>query len=414
MQAAIRISKPEARASFQQCGTLLFASLLLSLLAAIAPAAESAKSSDADRQVALQDDVTQGALRITDDQGTVVECPLEHTDVHADISGFIARVTVTQTFRNPSPEKIEAVYVFPLPHQAAVDEMTMSIRDRKIVGLIKRRAEARRIYEQAIYAGHTAALLEQERPNIFTQSVGNIPPGEEVRIQISYVDVLDYDLGTYEFYFPMVVGPRYNPGQPIATTAATPPELEGQVSPPVPDTDRVPDASRISPPVLKPDVRNGHDISLSVSLDAGVPVRDLSVANHRVHVDRDGTRRAEIRLAADDTLPNKDFVLRYQVVGEKPEMALLTHTGEHAADVRRLGRGYFMLMIQPQEDERLKNSPPRELVFLVDVSGSMSGAPTAKVIEAMQNMLKLCRPIDTVQVITFAGSANSLFEKPLP
>jgi hypothetical protein len=290
----------------------------------------------------------------------------------------------------------------------------MVVGERKVVGAIKRRTEARQIYEAALLAGHTTALLEQERPNIFTQSVGNIAPGEEVQIEISYVDVLRYDVGTYEFAFPMVVGPRYNPGGPIAAPADTPAELEGKVSPPVADTTRVPDASRISPPVLKPEFRNGHDVNVKLSIDAGVPVHKLEVANHKAAVERDGDHKATIELDPGDTIPNKDFVVRYTVMGDKPEMALLAHTGNYSGDATRLGSGYFLLMIQPQDDERLHKSPPREMVFLVDVSGSMSGEPTAKVVETMQHMLKMCREIDTVQVITFAGQANQLFEKPLP
>jgi Ca-activated chloride channel family protein len=384
------------------------------LAAALAADAAAASVTPEERQAALEKEVTQGALRIVKDDGTVVECPLKHTDVQADIAGFIARVRVTQTFENPTSEKIEAVYVFPLPHEAAVDDMTMVIGQRRIVGVIKRRDEARRIYQEALLAGQTAALLEQERPNIFTQSVGNIEPGQEVRIEISYVDVLRYDVGTYEFQFPMVVGPRYHPGAPIASPPPTPPELGGKVSPPVPDTTLVPDASRISPPVLKPGLRTGHDISLYVSLDAGVPVQDLNVANHQATIDRDGDRRARVTLDPADSLPNKDFLLRYDVTGKKPEMAVLAHTAKDSPEARRLGQGYFLLMIQPQEDERLTRSPPREIVFLVDVSGSMSGQPTAKVVEAMQRMLKLCRPIDTLQVITFASRSFKLFESPVP
>ena len=377
---------------------------------------------DASSADALEQDVTQGALRV-EKGGTVVECPLKHTDVKAQISGFIARVTVTQTFANPYDEKIEAVYVFPLPHKAAVDDMTMVIGDRRIVGLIKRRAEAREIYEQALAHGAAAALLEQERPNIFTQSVGNIPPKQEVRIEISYVDVLDYDMGTYSFHFPMVVGPRYIPGGATSAIAPVPPELQGKVGELdknrvaegpdkpkgtgwAPDTTRVPDASRITPPVLKPGFRNGHDISLSVTLDAGVPIRDLKSPNHQAQIERQGGSRATAVLPAGDSIPNKDFVLTYGVVGEKPEMAVLGHTDGKA--------GYFMLMIQPREDEQLKKSPPRELVFLVDVSGSMSGAPTEKVKETMAKLLRLCKPQDMVQVITFESQSRKLFEKPIP
>ena len=369
----------------------------------------------------VEQDVTQGALRVKIGD-EVVECPLKHTDVKVNISGFIARATVTQTFHNPYDESIEAVYVFPLPHTAAIDAMTMKIGDRNIVGVMKRRAEARAIYEQALQQGKTASLLEQERPNIFTQSVGNIKPNAEIHIEISYVDVLAYDVGTYEFHFPMVVGPRYIPGAPISEKPQLPKELEGKVGEveepvrkvtrnPDPsgtgwsaDTDRVPDASRITPPVLKPGYRTGHDIHLSVSLDAGVPVRDIEIVNHAATLERRDTSKARVEISSMDSIPNKDFVMKYKVVGEKPEMAIFAHaTGpEHR---------YFMLMIQPKLDAELAKAPPRELVFLIDTSGSMSGEPMAKVRAAMRHFLQLSKPDDTLQVITFANQANQLFEK---
>ena len=399
-------------------GVAMLAAVALGALTAIAQPEEK------DPRDALTEEVTQGALRITQKDGGVVECPLKHTDVEAVISGFIARVKVTQTFHNPLDEKIEAVYVFPLPHKAAVDDMTMVVGDRRIVGLIQRRAAAREIYEAALAQGATAALLEQERPNIFTQSVGNIAPGQEVLIEISYLDVLEYDMGTYEFHFPMVVGPRYIPGGATSTIPPVPPELHGKVGELdktrvvegpdkpkgtgwAPDTDRVPDASRITPPVLKPGFRNGHDVSLSLELDAGVPIQNIESANHKATIAKTGATAARAALDPGDTIPNKDFVLRYGVVGEKPAMAVLPY-----ADLS--GNGYFMLMIQPKEDEKLKQMPPREIVFLVDVSGSMRGDPTAKVKEEMSSLLKLCKTADTVQVITFASRANKLFEAPVP
>ncbi|MCK4283819.1 MAG: VWA domain-containing protein, partial [Candidatus Brocadiae bacterium] len=261
-------------------------------------------------------------------------------------------------------------------------------------------------------------------PNIFTQSVGNIKPNQEVKIEISYVDVLEYDMGVYTFHFPMVVGPRYIPGGATSKIPPVPPELKGKVGELdkrkvregtekpkgtgwSPDTNRVPDASRITPPVLKPGVRNGHDISLSVRLDAGVPIRDIRSPNHKVAMERMGPSQAAAAIAPSDAIPNKDFVLKYAVVGAKPEMAVLTHTDP-------AGRGYFLLMIQPQEDERLKQSPPREISFLIDVSGSMSGKPMAKVRDAMQGLLKLTKPADTLQVITFAGGSQKLFPKAVP
>ena len=374
--------------------------------------------------IPMEQEITQGALRVEVDE-QIVECPLKHTDVKANIAGFIARVTVTQTFHNPYDEKIEAVYVFPLPHTAAIDDMTMTVGDRRIVGLIKRRAEAEALYQEAIQQGKTASLLEQERPNIFTQSVGNIEPNDEVRIEISYVDVLDYDMGTYEFHFPMVVGPRYIPGAPITKVPELPDELEGKVGEleapldgirdgadpsgtgVAPDTDRVPDASRITPPVLKPGYRTAHDISLAVSLDAGVPIQDIQIVNHKAEMDRVDASGATAVLSPADSIPNKDFVMKYAVVGKKPEMAVLTHS-------KGAKQGYFMLMIQPKIDAELTKAPPREIVFLVDVSGSMRGEPTQKVKETMHHFLRRTKPDDTVQVITFAGFASKLFEKPVP
>ena len=164
--------------------------------------------------VAWADDsfVPGGALQILDDTGQPVgACPLKHTHVEADVVGFVGRVTVTQTFHNPLDRKIEAVYVFPLPQNAAVDDMTMTVGDRRVVGQIKPKDEAREIYEAAKEAGHVAGLLDQERPNIFTQSVANIEPGVEVTIEISYVETLKYEDGLFEWVFPMVVGPRYIP-----------------------------------------------------------------------------------------------------------------------------------------------------------------------------------------------------------
>ena len=398
--------------------------VLLSTVIMLSMSGSTASTETLQPITSMEQEITQGALRVEVDE-QIVECPLKHTDVKANISGFIARVTVTQTFHNPYDEKIEAVYVFPLPHTAAIDDMTMTVGDRRIVGLIKRRAEAQTLYQEAIRQGKTASLLEQERPNIFTQSVGNIQPNDEVRIEISYVDVLDYDMGTYEFHFPMVVGPRYIPGTPTSKILELPNELKGKVGESegpldapadgadpsgtgvAPDTDRVSDASRITPPVLKPGYRTAHDISLSVSLDAGVPIQDIQIVNHTAEVDRVEASGATAVLSPADSIPNKDFVMKYAVVGEKPEMAVLAHSNGPE-------QGYFMLMIQPKLDAELAEAPPREIVFLVDVSGSMRGEPTQKMKGTMHHFLRLTKPKDTVQVITFANRADKLFEKPVP
>src|SRR5690349_18849269 len=169
--------------------------------------------------VSAQTSDTSGALVVLDETGKPkLMCPLKHTDVKAGISGFISRVVVTQEFENPFNEKIEAVYTFPLPQNAAVDDMTMIVGERTVRGRILEREEAQAVYEGAKARGQVASLLDQERPNIFTQSVANILPGEQVKITISYVETLRYEDGSYEFVFPMVVGPRYIPGPAAGNT----------------------------------------------------------------------------------------------------------------------------------------------------------------------------------------------------
>src|ERR1041384_5897903 len=222
--------------------------------------------------------ITQGTLQIVDPNGKAkAVCPLKHTDVKAEISGFLARATVTQEFENPFKEKIEAVYTFPLPQNAAVDDMTMIVGDRTVRGKILPREEAQAVYEAAKSSGPVASLLDQERPNIFTQSVANILPGEQVKITISYVETLSYVNGAYEFVFPMVVGPRYIPGDAKPSSQGN-----GFAS----DTNQVPDASRITPPSLPAGMRSGHDISLDVTLDAGLIIDNLTSQTHVVDIQR--------------------------------------------------------------------------------------------------------------------------------
>src|SRR3989454_12397690 len=218
------------------------------------------------RIASAQSGETQGSLQIIDSNGKPrAVCPLKHTDVKAEISGFLSRVVVTQEFENLFNEKIEAVYTFPLPQNAAVDDMTMMVGDRTVRGKILRREEAQAVYEAAKSGGQVASLLDQERPNIFTQSVANILPGEQIKITISYVETLKYADGSYEFVFPMVVGPRYVPG------SATGAQANGFSA----DTDRVPDASRITPRPIAAGQRARPSASLDITLDTGVPIYGL-------------------------------------------------------------------------------------------------------------------------------------------
>src|SRR5437868_5673166 len=209
------------------------------------------------------DKTTQGSLMAVDPSGKAAgECPLKHTDVKAEVSGFISRVNVMREFVNPFEEKIEAVYTFPLPQSAAVDDMTMRVGDRTIKGKIMRREDAQAAYQEAKSQGHVASLLDQERPNVFTQSVANIMPGQTVVITISYVETLKYEGGAYEWSFPMVVGPRYVPAGTTAKDDAAGAQEEddagGQQGEPAPAASPVPDAARITPPVIPKGMRGGH------------------------------------------------------------------------------------------------------------------------------------------------------------
>jgi Ca-activated chloride channel family protein len=326
-------------------------------------------------------------------------CPLRHTEVRASVAGFLARVTVTQEFENPFEEKIEAVYTFPLPQAAAVDDMTMRVGGRTVKGTIMRREEAGEVYRAARDAGQVAGLLDQERPNVFTQSVANVMPGERVTVVISYVETLKYEAGTYEFTFPMVVGRRYIPGTP---GGLRPPRGSGRRH----GTDRVPDASRVTPPAAARGTRAGHDISVEVSLDAGVPVEGLKSTSHEIDVERPSPSSARVRLKSRAAIPNKDFRLRYDVAGEKIRDAVLTHRDSRG--------GYFTLILQPPRRVTVEDVTPKELVFVLDTSGSMEGFPIEKAKETMGLALDALNPQDTFNLITFAGDTHVLFDEPVP
>ncbi len=341
---------------------------------------------------------TSGALTVVDAAGKPAgQCPLKHTDVKAEISGFISRVVVTQEFENPFKEKIEAVYTFPLPQNAAVDDMTMIVGERTIRGKILPREEAQAVYDAAKSSGKVASLLDQERPNIFTQSVANILPGNRVKITISYVETLQYVNGAYEFVFPMVVGPRYIPGSHTG-------RKQGNSF--APDTVRIPDASRITPNSPPPGMRSGHDISLDVTLDAGLVLDGVFSKTHLIDVERLDAHSARMHLHEGTAIPNKDFVLRYDVSGQAIQDALLTHRSEKG--------GYFSLILQPPDRVTAEDVRPKELVFVLDTSGSMDGFPIDKAKETMRLALNNLNPSDTFNLITFAGDTEILFPEPVP
>ncbi len=325
---------------------------------------------------------TQGRLDAFTKKGKPLgNSPLKHTKVKADISGFLARVTVQQEFTNNFNQPIEAVYIFPLSENSAVDDMTMKIGSRTIRGKIKKKEEARKIYEVAKSQGKTASLLDQERPNVFTQSVANILPNEKIVIEISYVENLRYEDGSYEFVFPMVVGTRYSPKSVKAENAA-----------------------KVTPPVASKN-RAGHDISIEVNLDAGVPIENISSKLHQINSQNFSSNSAKITLRNEKTIPNKDFILKYDVTGKRIQDAILTH--------RTAKGGFFTMMLSPPENFSIEDVSPKEIVFVLDTSGSMSGFPIEKAKEAMKMSLEGLYPNDTFNLITFAGNTSILFDEPV-
>lgn len=465
-----------------------------------------------------------GRLDALDDEGNVIgPCPLQHTDVDVQVSGFLSRVNLTQTYHNPYESKIEAVYTFPMSHRSAVDRMTMTIGDRVVVGEVKEREAARQIYEAARKQGYVAGLLEQERPNIFTQSVANIEPGAQVVVSISYVEVLQSREGTYTFDFPMVVGPRYIPGAPTGSPSIVPAELTprqgvvllapaqlslgaagntsahgtlqagklaallhpdharpiaypgddwwgsgdatGGAGSPVlwyrfearypdgsaepgelytdgtgrvggrwfytdparikemgtgfaGDTGQVPDASSITPEPVKPGTRAGHDIDVTVTIDTGGPgLLDIDCRQHEI-VKQGEARRADglprsvtLALAHRNEIPNRDFVLNWRQTSDSIQEAVFTHT---AGELDDFSGGFFTLILQPPDRVAPADVPPRELIFVMDVSGSMQGLPIEKSKAVMTRAIDAMRPVDTFNVITFAGRTAVLWDSPRP
>ncbi|HEY8562045.1 MAG TPA: VIT domain-containing protein [Pyrinomonadaceae bacterium] len=340
---------------------------------------------------AQTDQITEGSLRALDATGKSRGlCPLKHTDVRANIAGFLTRVTVTQTFQNPFDEKIEAVYAFPLPNDAAIDDMTIQIGERFIRSRIMESGKARETYEQAKKEGKTAALLDQQRPNVFTQAVANIAPNAEIKVVISYVENLKYADGTYEFAFPMTVGERYVP-LPASVDATSSSETG------------VPDAEKISP--ARSDLPL-HRVALEVNLDAGVSIESLASNTHRIAAERFSASRFSVRLENEGEIPNRDFVLKFKTAGEKIEDAVLARKSANG--------GFFTLVLQPPDKVFPADAAPKEIVFVLDTSGSMAGFPIEKAKEAMMLTLGGLNPQDTFNLITFAGDTHILFDAPLP
>lgn len=319
--------------------------------------------------------------------GREVPLPLKETVVHADVNAYIATVGVTQHYLNPYDTKIEAIYSFPLPQDASVYDFLMTIGDRRIRGVVRERADAVEIYRKAKSLGHQASLLTQERPNIFTQRVANIEPHREIDISLTYFNTLPYRDGGYEFAFPTLVGPRFNPphaDDPIAVSPRGP--------------SRVPEgASEVQ--YLQPADLSRHRVSLTLDIEAGVPIGEVYSPSHQIDTEELSATRRRVTFADGTAFPDRDFVVRWTVSDTQVRGAFLGHQDGDG--------GYFTLVLNPPDLGIEAARSPTEHVFLLDFSGSMKGEPRQTLMYAVRHALSKLDPKDTFQVITFSNRSDA-------
>jgi Ca-activated chloride channel family protein len=337
---------------------------------------------------------------------------LQASKAHFDISGMIATVSVEQSFRNDTGRALEGVYAFPLPDNAAVRHMEMVIGERRIVGKIREKSAAKKIYRAAKAAGKKASLVEQQRPNLFTNRVSNIGAGETITVRLEYVQQVDFAHGAFSLRFPTTLTPRYMPGTPAGSRSlddepeslAVNPYLGWAVA-----TDQVPDAEAISPlqfPQTGDDAAPLNPLEVSVRLDMGMPLARVEAPYHDIAL----ARRAgvyNISLANGVTEMDRDFVLNWQPVsGSAPTAALFT---EEVA-----GEYFGLLMVLPPAAERAQAPPAREILFVVDTSGSMGGVAIAQARDSVSRALQELRPEDRFNIIEFNSNYRSLYRRPMP
>jgi Ca-activated chloride channel family protein len=352
---------------------------------------------DVNGPVVKLNDIKEGTMvRKIGETGLYEVLPKLNTAVNISIEGMVATATVDQVFTNTAEIPIEAVYVFPLPQNAAIYDMKMLVNDRLIQGLIKERKEAKATYEKAKKQGKRASLTEQERPNIFTNSVANIMPGDRIIVRLQYVERLAYEDGLFRIRFPMVVAPRYIPGTVVEGYSGT-----GWAF----DTDTVPDASRVTPPVVPPGMRTGNMVLMKVNITAGLPVSEIRSVSHDIEV-RENNEGHAITLKEREVIPNKDFVLEYGIqTGKEPKAALFT--------AQKGDEDYFMLMAVPPVEMDERHSVQQEMIFVIDISGSMSGSSIKQAKSGLIKALSQLGPEDYFNIIAFNDKYYTMTSDPI-
>lgn len=357
-------------------------------------------------------DIGTGALVSSTGNGYQAFIRLD-TEFKVEVNGLMASTRVTQRFKNPGLNWVEAVYVLPLPDDSVVNEMRLIVDDRVIEGQIKEKEEAKKIYVQAKQQGKRAGLLQQQRPNLFTTKVANIGPGETVEVDVHFLQKLSYDQGVFEIRIPLTLTPRYISGNTKNNNAVISTDDSGSEEHPFKQalsvsttgwskpTDQVPDADRITPPQSHYLPADTHYASLNLKVAPGFEVQSFNAPYHSVEVVRlsdeyeISTREAQIPM-------NKDFVLQWSpVASEKPTAAYFEEVVE--------GESFGLLMVMPPNNRELSSIPSRELILIIDTSGSMSGNSIEQAKEALNQALSTLRPQDYFNVVAFSSGYRKLF-----
>lgn len=342
--------------------------------------------------------------------GRTIQFPSLKTDIKADVSGDLAYVTVVQTFVNPALVPLNATYLFPLNENSAVHAMEMRVGDEVVTAKIARKEAARQEFEAGKRAGKAAALLEQHRPNMFTQEVANLMPGATIAVTFQYVQTVPRVDGAYELAIPLIVGPRYvpAPATPSAVAANDAQMIDaGPAAQPLGEWSFGP--APAYPPVnglTAPQAIDEDRVAIVVNLKAGVAINHVTSATHAIATTGDDTQtERSVTLAAGRTIDNRDFVLRYALAGGAIQAGLLAHKDERG--------GAFSLLLEPPESPPAADVTPREIVFLLDTSGSMSGRPIDASKRFMATALGSLTPRDYFRVIRFANTASEFSSAPI-
>jgi Ca-activated chloride channel family protein len=317
---------------------------------------------------------------VEDGDPEIDRLPLKETRADVRIAGVIADVVVTQVYRNEGTRPLNARYVFPASTRAAVHGMTMQVGDQRVRAKIREKQKAQKEFDAAKKAGKSAALLQQQRPNVFSMSVANILPQDEIRVELHYSELLVPTDGTYEFVYPTVVGPRYSKQQEAA---------EKQ------------DDRWVKSPYLRQGEAPSYKLAIEARIAAGMPIEEVLCPTHKTRVEWQSTSSARVALdPGESDGGNRDYILRYRLQGKQVQTGLLLYPGKDES--------FFLLMMQPPQRVTPKQIPPREYIFVLDVSGSMEGFPLDTAKTLMRELIGGLRPTDRFNVILFAGGSRVL------